>query len=176
MGDRRQSNLNGAYYGPSAPPLPQKYHHPVRRGRSGGCNPFSCCCGCLFNCLCTCLCQLIFSILFSIGHIIFICWLIFRPNAVKLYATNASLTEFTLDNNTLHYNLALNLTIRNPNKRIGIDYDRIEARAFYEDERFASTELTPFYQGHKSTNSLTPEFKGQKLVLLGNEEISNYKR
>lgn len=163
MGDHRKSHLNGAYYVPSAPPLPKTNHNPVRHPGVGGCNPLSCC-------------QIIFTIFFILGLMIFICWLIFRPNTVKFHATNASLTEFTLDNNTLHYNLALNLTIRNPNKHISIFYDRIEARAFYEGERFASAELTPFYQGHKSTDSLTAEFKGQNQVLLEKEEISNYNK
>ncbi|KAL2503132.1 NDR1/HIN1-like 2 [Forsythia ovata] len=174
MGETRQPHLNGAYYGPSIPPPSKSYHRPGRGGSGCCCNPFSCCCSCIANCICTCICQIVFTILVIVGIIVLVCWLIFRPNTIKFYATDASLTEFNFNNNTLHYNLALNLTIRNPNKRIGIYYDRIEARAFYEGQRFDSVTLQPFYQGHKSTHSLKAEFKGQNVVLLGNKELSNY--
>ncbi|CAK9182463.1 unnamed protein product [Ilex paraguariensis] len=66
------------------------------------------------------------------------------------------------------------MTVRNPNKRIGIYYDSIEARVFYEGQRFNSIQLTRFYQGHKNTTTLNAVFKGQNLVLLGNKEASKF--
>ncbi|KAL6507792.1 hypothetical protein OROGR_023987 [Orobanche gracilis] len=169
MGD-----LNGAYYGPSVPPS-KTYHRPGRGGGGCCCNPFTCCCGCLMNCICTCVCQIIITILVIVGIIAFIGWLIFRPNTVKFHASDASLTEFNLNNHTLHYNLALNLTIRNPNKRIGIYYDKIEARAFYQGQRFSTVDLKPFYQGPKTTHySEAALFRGQQVVYLGDRELSSY--
>ncbi|KAL3642752.1 hypothetical protein CASFOL_013567 [Castilleja foliolosa] len=167
-----ESGLNGAYYGPAVPP--KKYHRPGRGGGGCCCNPFSCCCGCLMNCICTCVCQIIITILVIVGIIVFVCWLVFRPNTVKFHASDASLTEFNLNNNTLRFNLALNLTIRNPNRRIGIYYDRIEARAFYQGQRFSTVDLQTFYQGHKSTDYASAVFRGEHLVVLGNRELSNY--
>ncbi|KAJ8570613.1 hypothetical protein K7X08_037585 [Anisodus acutangulus] len=160
-----ESHLNGAYYGPSIPPPSKSYH---RHGRGRSCNP----CSCLFGCLC----KIIFTILIILGVAALVVWLVLRPNKVKFYVTDATLTQFDLSttNNTLYYDLALNMTIRNPNKRIGIYYDSIEARAMYQGERFASQNLEPFYQGHKNTSTLSPVFKGQSLVLLGDREKSNY--
>ncbi|OMO82559.1 Late embryogenesis abundant protein, LEA-14 [Corchorus capsularis] len=159
----KQAHLNGAYYGPSVPPT-TNYHRP---GRGSGCG-----CGC---CLLKCLFQIIATIVVVVGLAVLIFWLIFRPiNPIKFHATDVSLTEFNLTNNTLQYNLALNITIRNPNKKIGIYYDRIEARAYYEGERFDSQTLTPFYQGHKTTSHLNPVFQGQHIVLLGNDAISEF--
>ncbi|KAG9157090.1 hypothetical protein Leryth_022391 [Lithospermum erythrorhizon] len=172
------SNLNGAYYGPSIPPpaKPSKSYHRPGRG-SSSCNPFSCCCGCLFNCLCTCVFQIICTILLIIALAAFIFWLIVRPNQLKFYATNATLTQFNFETNnrTLYYNLALDLSIRNPNKRIGVYYDNIEVRALYEGERFASRNLQTFYQGHKNTTTFDNiVLQGQNLVLLGNDDVSEY--
>ncbi|KAG8374036.1 hypothetical protein BUALT_Bualt11G0089200 [Buddleja alternifolia] len=169
MAETKQPHLNGAYYGPSVPPPSKTYHRP---GRGGSCNPFSC----LMSCLCTCICQILITILVIVGIAVFVLWLIFRPNTVKFYATDATLTEFNLNNNNnmLNYNLALNFTVRNPNRRIGVYYDRIEARAYYQGERFAAVELPRFYQRRKSTNSLSAEFRGQHIVSLGNRERSNY--
>lgn len=171
-----QPHLNGAYYGPNIPPPSKKAYHRPGRGGGGGCccNPFSCCCSCIANCICTCICQILITLLVVVGIIALVLWLIFRPNTVKFYATDASLTEFNLNNNTLRFNLAMNLTIRNPNKRIGIYYDRIEARAFYQGQRFSTVDLQPFYQGHKTTNNVTAEFNGTNFVRLGDKEMSNY--
>jgi hypothetical protein len=154
----KQSHLNGAYYGPAVPPPTQSYH---RHGRGRGC-------GC-----CACLLKLIVSFVIIIGLAALIFWLIFRPTTIKFYVTDASLTEFNLNgNNTLQYNLALNITVRNPNKKIGIYYDTIEARAYYDDQRLDTEYLTPFYQGHKTTSSLNAVFVGQQLVLPGTDELS----
>ncbi|XWS56058.1 hypothetical protein CRYUN_Cryun09bG0054200 [Craigia yunnanensis] len=159
----KQAHLNGAYYGPSIPPATRNYH---RHGR-GGCG-----CGC---CLLKLLVKIIIAAVVVIGLAVLIFWLIFRPNRVKFHVTDVSLTEFNLTtNNTLHYNLAVNMTVRNPNKRIGIHYDRIEARAYYEDQRFATQTLTPFYQGHKNTSFLNPVFIGQPFVSLGADETSKF--
>ncbi|XWS43352.1 hypothetical protein CRYUN_Cryun16bG0095600 [Craigia yunnanensis] len=158
----KQAHLNGAYYGPSIPSATRNYHRP---GRGSGCG-----CGC-------CLLKLLFNIIVTavvvIGLAVLIFWLIFRPNKIKFHVTDVSLTEFNLTtNNTLNYNLAVNMTVRNPNKKIGIYYDRIEARAYYEDQRFATQTLTPFYQGHKNTSFLNPVFSGQQFVSLGADETS----
>ncbi|CAA0837802.1 NDR1/HIN1-like 2 [Striga hermonthica] len=141
------------------------------------CNPFTCCCGCLLDCICTCICQIILTILTVVAIAAFVLWLVFRPNTVNFHATDASLTEFSIDaNHTLRYDLAVNLTVRNPNRRIGIYYDRIEARAFYQGQRFNSVDLPPFYQGRKSTRNVTAVFRGQHLLPLGKREMSNYNR
>ncbi|GLT94783.1 hypothetical protein SLE2022_125060 [Rubroshorea leprosula] len=158
----KQSHLNGAYYGPAVPPA-RSYH---RHGRGSGCG-----CGC---CLLSLLLKLIVTAVVIVGLAVLIFWLVVRPNNVKFSVTDASLTQFNLSDNYLNYNLALNITVRNPNKKIGIYYDRIEANAYYEDERFDTETLTPFYQGHKNTSYLNPVFKGQNLLVLGTEQLSEY--
>ncbi|PHT99120.1 hypothetical protein BC332_31957, partial [Capsicum chinense] len=159
--------LNGAYYGPSIPPPPSSktYHRPSHRSSSGSsccCNPFTCCCKCIFNCICTCIFQILCTLLIILAVIGFILWFILRPNKVNFHISNASLTQFDYNNNnTLSYNLHLNVSIRNPNKRIGIYYDSIEARAYYHGLNFGNlTNIDPFYQGHKNTTDLDLVFKG----------------
>lgn len=166
-GYEKQPQLNGAYYGPSIPPPKTSYHRP---GRGGGCD---CCCGCLFNLIF----KLILTVIIIVGIVVFLFWLIVRPNVVKFHVTNATLTQFNYtNNNTLHYDLALNITVRNPNKRLGIYYDHIEASALYHDARFDSQFPDPFYQGHKTTNILTPVFKGQHVVLLDAGQSAELKK
>ncbi|AEC09185.1 unnamed protein product [Arabidopsis thaliana] len=148
--------LNGAFYGPSVPPPAPKGYY--RRGHGRGC-------GC---CLLSLFVKVIISLIVILGVAALIFWLIVRPRAIKFHVTDASLTRFdhTSPDNILRYNLALTVPVRNPNKRIGLYYDRIEAHAYYEGKRFSTITLTPFYQGHKNTTVLTPTFQGQNLVIF----------
>ncbi|KAL9684349.1 hypothetical protein QQ045_021785 [Rhodiola kirilowii] len=84
---------------------------------------------------------------------ILIVWLIFRPTPLNFHVTDASLTEFTITNNTLKYNLAVSLTARNPNSCVRMHYEKIEANSYYEDQRFSSVTLNDFDQGHKNTRA-----------------------
>ncbi|KAI3957981.1 hypothetical protein MKW98_020623 [Papaver atlanticum] len=125
--------------------------------------------GCFSSIVCCvpkCIFKIILSILVAIGIAVLIVWLILRPiNRLKYQVDNASLTQFNVTgNDMLHYDLAVDLNLRNPNKKIGVYYDQIEARAFYDGQRFDSVMLTPFYQGHKNTTILRPVFKGQHLL------------
>uniref|UniRef100_A0A7C9E951 Late embryogenesis abundant protein LEA-2 subgroup domain-containing protein n=1 Tax=Opuntia streptacantha TaxID=393608 RepID=A0A7C9E951_OPUST len=177
MSYQKQPELNGAYYGPPIPP-PQSYNRPGRGG-GGGCGC------CLLDCLCDCGCcllgcvfKIIFSILVVIGLIILVFWLLVRPHEPKFYATDAAVTTFNFSNtNQLSYDLAVNFTMRNPNRKVGIYYDQIEANAFYSDHRFSTVLGPTFYQGHKNTTSFGPVvFKGQNLVLLGSDEKSDFEK
>ncbi|CAM8878699.1 unnamed protein product [Rhodiola kirilowii] len=85
---------------------------------------------------------------------ILIFWLIFRPHPLNFQVTEAALTEFAIANITLKYNLAVSLTARNPNSRVGVHYDRMEANAYYDDQRFSSVTLNDFDQGHKNTSGV----------------------
>ena len=160
----KQAHLNGAYYGPSVLPTHQSYHRPGRRGFGGG----GCCC-CLFSFLF----KLIFSIVVTIGLAILIFWLVVRPQNIKVHVTEATLTRWNYTNNTLNYDLALNISIRNPNKRIGVYYDAMELRGVYDNLIFESKFIQPFYQGHKNTTVLTPSFEDQK-QFLANFDLQGY--
>ncbi|BBH07663.1 NDR1/HIN1-like 3 [Prunus dulcis] len=123
---------------------------------------------CLF-----CFCNTILCLLLAL----FIFWLIFLPKEPEFTVSNASLTQFNFNNNTLYYNLALNITIQNPNKRVGIYYRHIQVIANYRKERFSMVNLTspPFYQGHKNTTFLHDVLvEGQELVEFGEHELSQF--
>ncbi|VVA97258.1 unnamed protein product [Arabis nemorensis] len=178
MGDK-QPHLNGAYYGPSVPPPTKprrKYDSPDL-----GCCFFSCfgsclrCCGC---CILSLICNILIAIAVILGITALVLWLIFRPNAVKFYVTDANLIRFNLDpnnNSNLHYNLDLNFTIRNPNQRVGIYYDEIKVSGYYGDQRFGTVDVSPFYQGHKNTTVIGTKIEGQNLVVLGDRARSDLK-
>ncbi|KAH0971634.1 hypothetical protein GBA52_023790 [Prunus armeniaca] len=128
---------------------------------------------------CACSFCVFYNIVLCFLLSLLIFWLIFLPKEPKFIVTNASLTQFDFSttNNTLFYNLALNITIRNPNRRVGIYYNRIEAIAIYRKNRFALVTLTstPFYQGHKNTTTLQQVLvEGQQVVVFGEHDISKF--
>lgn len=106
----------------------------------------------------------------TFGFSVLILWLIFITHKIKFYVTDATLIQFNFTNNNnnqlLHYNLGLYFTVTNPNERVGIYYDTIEAAAMYKDQNFDTRLLTPFYQSPKATSLLRARFQGQRLVLI----------
>ncbi|KAI3511993.1 hypothetical protein L1887_19155 [Cichorium endivia] len=171
-----QPHLNGAYYGPSIPPKTKSYYSPGRGGGGSSCNPLTCCCSCICSCIFNLICQILITVGIFLAVVGIIFWFIFRPNVPKFHVADATLTRFTLSptNNTLYYNLAVNMTFRNPNRRLGIYYDKIEANAMYHDQRFATADLQGFYLGHKMENNVNVVFKGEQLVVLGGGDKSKY--
>ncbi|XP_050380707.1 NDR1/HIN1-like protein 10 [Argentina anserina] len=132
------------------------------------------------SCACSGCGSLFFSLL-----CIFLIWVIVLPRNPKITITDAHLTQFSFTNittnSTLHYNLAFNLTIRNPNKRLGISYRRIRVIGNYQKKRFALVTLpnttVPFYQGHKNTTFLRDiTVRGQQVLKFGEKEISEFNK
>ncbi|KAE9619559.1 hypothetical protein Lal_00039795 [Lupinus albus] len=170
------SQLNGAYYGPAIPPPPKYYRRSEGRGCCCNClcGITRCCCGCIFSIIC----KILTFILVLVVIAAILIWFIVRPNVLKFHVTEANLTEFNyttsdnINNGSLHYNLALNISIRNPNSRLGIYYDSIEPNALYEGVRFGSQNLEPFFQHKKSTSFLGPVFKGEQVMSLGETQVS----
>ncbi|XP_031502123.1 NDR1/HIN1-like protein 3 [Nymphaea colorata] len=168
MAESKPANPNGAYYG-GAQGIPTPPQNPPQAYYSHGRGHRSCGCCCIIGTLL----KLIVSIVVILGIAALIIWLVLRPSAVKFYVEDVSLTQFNLANtSTLHYDLKLNVSIRNPNRKIGIDYDKLEVAAYYADERFGWVQLPGFYQGHKNTSILQTAFKGQSLMVPG-DSIAN---
>ena len=161
----KQPHLNGAYYGPAIPPAVQPHHRPQRHR--------SCCC-CLFGILW----KILVALIVIVGLAILIFWLVVQPRSFKFHVTEADLTQFeyNTNNNTLHYNMVLNFTARNPNKKLNIYYDKVEALAFYEDARFSNydviTHMNSFRQYTKSSSPMSAVFSGSRVLTLDNEQIS----
>ncbi|KAE8099243.1 hypothetical protein FH972_017240 [Carpinus fangiana] len=132
--------------------------------------------------------DLIFKIVVTglavLGFSVFVVLLVFTPKSLKIHVTHAFLAQFNLTtNNTLYYNLALKISIENPNKRIGLYYDNIQANdyygtinsdGYYAYHKFGTVSVTPFYQGYKNTSVLSPVFHGHELLSLETSELSNF--
>ncbi|KAI5352462.1 hypothetical protein L3X38_005353 [Prunus dulcis] len=110
--------------------------------------------------------------------------LFFNLQEPEFSVTNAFLTQFTFDTATdqnLHDNLTIDITITNPNKRVGIEYRDIQATAMCGHKTFAHLSLgggilAPFYQGHKNTTILHNLLgQGKQLVRFEEAKLCNCK-
>ncbi|KAF5180447.1 NDR1/HIN1-like protein [Thalictrum thalictroides] len=105
--------------------------------------------------------------------------IVIQPVNVKFHVVNASLSEFNFITNTttIVYNLSIEARVRNPNKKIGYYYHRIDAKAFYEKKQFAYIILSDrFYQGHKNTTMLRILFKGNSSIPLRGSKLEGFSR
>ncbi|KAL1338350.1 hypothetical protein HN51_033005 [Arachis hypogaea] len=161
MADNKQPNLNGAYYGPAIPPAePPRRYRPDRSRRSCFC--------CLFSVFWKILLALI--VLVVIAGVIF--YLVVQPRIFKFYVNDAEITQFDYNTNTtqLRYNMVLNFTAHNPNKKLSIYYDKVLAKAFFMDTQFGSADvitfMNSFRQYKKQSNAMSGVFSGQQNIFL----------
>ncbi|KAL6844322.1 hypothetical protein ACP4OV_025995 [Aristida adscensionis] len=136
------------------------------------CCPFKCvACG-LFSCLCS----VLVSLLVALGLLALLLYLVFRPHMIAATADSAALAAFSLSpTSALAYNLTVDLTLRNPNSRVGLYYDDVYALALFDDQRFGFAQLDPFFQPKQAATQLRPEFHGQQ-PLQGDVAAADFRR
>ncbi|XP_052196110.1 NDR1/HIN1-like protein 6 [Diospyros lotus] len=134
-------------FGHAIPPAPSK--PPKKR---------SCCC----KCLCWTICLLILFVII-IGILVGIFFLVFRPKIPKYSIDSLRTTQFTLSNNmSLYASFDVNITSRNPNKKIGIYYEGgSHIKVYYTGIQLCQGSLPKFYQGHRNTTVITVTMTGQ---------------
>ncbi|KAK7392669.1 hypothetical protein VNO78_21113 [Psophocarpus tetragonolobus] len=131
---------------------------------------------------CYCLCQTLWVFLVLIVIIvmlvILVLYIIITPRSFKFHVSNLSLTQFdytsNTNTNTLRYNLVLNITARNPNKKLKIYYDIVQAHALYQRVEFSTRDVDlpwrSYLQDKKATNVFSAVFSGQRVMMLNRKQ------
>ncbi|MCL7026074.1 hypothetical protein MKW94_030373 [Papaver nudicaule] len=117
------------------------------------------------------------TVLIIIGGIV--CLIVFLGvvpyQRMKFHVNDASLTEFYLTNDDiLHYNLAVNISVRNSNKIERISYDKISSKTYCYGNDLALVSLTSFWQDTESTTLLHPVFQGQTSIKLRGSRLRDF--
>lgn len=116
--------------------------------------------------------SLIVTLAVIAGIAILITWLVLRPQRPKFHVENVTVSQLSVSNSKLNTTMQFNISARNPNKKIGIYYDEIGARAIYRGQKIGWNQLPTFYQGHKNTTMLTYPLSADSLFL--DTDISNH--
>jgi len=144
MAGDAEPKFSGAYYGGPVGRNPHSASHKLPRPRRshGG----SCCC---------CLLRFLITFIIVIGVAALVIWLVLRPSTLKVYVETVSVPKFNVTGNGLNSSIALMMSIRNGNKKIGIYYDVLHFSAYYGgSEMIGYTQVEGFYQGHKNTSTV----------------------
>ncbi|KAK3120789.1 hypothetical protein QOZ80_8BG0641810 [Eleusine coracana subsp. coracana] len=142
-----------------------------------------CCpCRCLVCGFASCMLTVLACIFVAGGLAALTLYLVFRPHVIQAAVDFADLHTFRLEPRTwiLRYNLTLDVHLRNPNKRIAFHYTHVNAQAFYQDQRFASSsssgdKMHDFFQDAGETCVLYPAFLGQ-FPLVGGVAAAGFRR
>ncbi|KAL6507264.1 hypothetical protein OROGR_023459 [Orobanche gracilis] len=141
---------------PPSPPLHRTipYAPPLKPPRKGS------------NCCKKCLCWTISLLLLQIvilGILAGVGYLVFRPEIPKYSVDSITVTRFNLNSdNSLSTGFDVNITARNPNKKIGIYYESgSHLRVLYRGTQLCEGSLPKFYQGHRNTTLLAVALAGQ---------------
>lgn len=82
-----------------------------------------------------------------VGVATLILWLVLRPRLPQFSVSSASVSSFNLSSSQqLSADFDVTLTVRNPNKKMGVQYDGVRAAVLYGGETISETSLPPFYQ------------------------------
>ncbi|MCL7043358.1 hypothetical protein MKW94_030721 [Papaver nudicaule] len=126
----------------------------------------------------TCACYCVSCLLILIGGMV--CLIIYLGvvpyQRMKFHVNDASLTEFYLTNDDiLHYNLAVNISVRNSNKIERISYRYIRSSIIcYGKGSAALSYLPSFQQGTENTTLLHSVIQGQTLFKLRGSHLKDF--
>ncbi|KAL3626948.1 hypothetical protein CASFOL_029161 [Castilleja foliolosa] len=99
------------------------------------------------------------GLLLAFASIIFIAWLVLRPQAPQFRVDSFSLSNITITNDSLiSFAADARLTARNPNKKLTLSIDRVDAAVYYRSSSLAQTAMPPFSVETKSQIPLTASF------------------
>lgn len=123
---------------------------------------------CCKRCLCWTFALVLLQII-VIGVLAAVIFFVFRPKVPKYSVDAMRITEFNLGNdNSLSATFNVNITARNPNKKIGIYYEGgSHLSVWYTGRKLCEGSLPKFYQGHRNTTVLSLALAGQTADAAG---------
>ncbi|KAE8722091.1 Response regulator, putative isoform 1 [Hibiscus syriacus] len=103
-----------------------------------------------------CLCIFIFLLL--AGAAVLTVWLIYRPHKPRFIVVGAAIFELNATSQPfISTSMQFTIVTRNPNKRVSIFYNKLQAYVSYRNQQITPTmDLPPLYHETKSTVALSP--------------------
>ncbi|KAL2323019.1 hypothetical protein Fmac_027398 [Flemingia macrophylla] len=131
---------------------------------------------------CYCLCHtfwiLLVIVIIIVMLVILVLYIIITPRSFRFHVTEARLAQFDHSNTTLRYNLLLNITATNPNKKLKIYYDVVRATALYHAVSLSTTDVNmpwnSYLQDKKASNRFSAVFSGKRVVPLNRKQVLEF--
>ncbi|CAL1367353.1 unnamed protein product [Linum trigynum] len=90
--------------------------------------------------------------------VLFISWIVIRPRIPEFRLTSFTLSGFNSSSHQLSGTWAARLEVYNPNKKMDIEYEAIQASVFYQEVLLAENRLQPFLQVHRNLTVMETQF------------------
>ncbi|XP_031251256.1 NDR1/HIN1-like protein 6 [Pistacia vera] len=118
------------------------------------------------SCCCKFLCwtiSLLLLLIITIAIVLGILFLAFQPKIPTYSVDRMRITEFNFSgDSSLEATFNVTITATNPNKKIGIYYERgSHISVWYTDSKLCEGSIPKFYQGHQNTTVLNLPLTGQ---------------
>ncbi|XP_059668656.1 NDR1/HIN1-like protein 10 [Cornus florida] len=107
------------------------------------------------------LCHLIaalLTVILIIGAIFSIVWLVLRPRLPEFTVASATVSPINATASEVTATWDVSLLIKNPNTKLTVFYDSLDASVFYGDSLLTQTELRPFSQPKNKQNLIRSRF------------------
>lgn len=120
-----------------------------------------------------CACSILVTIIVLLGIAALIFWLVVRPKAPKYNVQDVRLSSFSITPSgslssglfELSATTTYSVEARNPNKHIGIYYDRMNIDVQSEGASIGKGSVKSFYQGHRNTTIISGALSSVNLPL-----------
>nr|GLL46093.1 NDR1/HIN1-like protein 12 [Ipomoea trifida] len=112
-------------------------------------------------------CGCVLILLFLILLTILIVWAVLQPKKPRFILQDATIYNFNVSApNIFSTTIQVTVSSHNPNRRVGVYYDKLDAFATYHDQQITYyTVIPPVYQGHKDTNLWSPFIYGNNVPI-----------
>lgn len=104
----------------------------------------------------------LFTFLLSLLALAILIWFILRPSKPEFSLKETDIYQLNLTApHVLNSSIQVTLVTKNPNQKVGVYYDQLQAYATYRGEQITmGSSLPPFYQGHEDSNVLSASLMG----------------
>lgn len=115
-----------------------------------------------------------------IGVLALLIWLIYRPRTIQVAVATATLARFDLNTTSiftppvLSYNLTVMLSVSNPNRRVSVYYDQLQAAGLYQEERFGRAALPVSFQGTRRADAVPALLVGDTPMGFGDSGVAAF--
>lgn len=118
------------------------------------------------SCWCKCLCwtiSILILLIITVGATIGIIYLVFQPKLPNYSVDNLRISDLTLNfDMSLYARFTVKITADNPNKKIGIYYERgSHLSVWHKTTNLCQGTIPRFYQGHQNRTVLNVALTGQ---------------
>ncbi|CAI9107814.1 OLC1v1007275C1 [Oldenlandia corymbosa var. corymbosa] len=118
------------------------------------------------SCWCRCICwtiSLLILLLIILGFIVAVIYIVFQPKIPNYSVDNLRISDLRLNFDlSLYARFNVRITAYNPNKKIGIYYEKgSQLSVWYKSSKLCQGPIPKFYQGHQNRTKLDVALTGQ---------------